>query len=122
MPKLNYKACGFPANLGRCLRGSHSLDVTWEELIRAAITVGRKNCAEVFQHGYHSKLEIIYRLAILMANLKDSDQNELTKTDAYKGLDPSEKSAISYFFGLSFAKWAAEKFWGIPWLIHLEAI
>ena len=120
MPKLNYKACGFPANLGQRLRGSHSLDVTWDELIRVAITVGRKNWAKVFQHGYHSKLEIIYRLAILMANLKDSDQNELTKTDAYKGLDPSEKSAISYFLGLSFANWAAQKFLGIRWLIHLD--
>ena len=40
MPRLNYTAKGFHPNLGGCLNGSHSIDVTWAELIWAGITVG----------------------------------------------------------------------------------
>lgn len=125
MPNLNYTANGFPSDLGPLLRGSHSMDVRWPGLVWAAATVGRKSWDKVIQHGYHSRLEIIYRSAILRANLEgsaQSAQNELTKTDAYKSLDPSEKSAISYFLGLSFAKWAAQELLETPWLIHLDRL
>ena len=100
--------------------GPNSVDIQWPELVWAAITVGRKSWSDVIQHGYHSWLEIIYRFAILKANLSSSNQNRFIKTDAYKNLDPSEKSAISYFLGLSFAKFAAQRLLGIPWLVHLD--
>lgn len=120
MPKLNYIAKGFHSDSGECLNGSHSIDVTWAELIWAGITVGRKSWEDVIQHGYHSFLEIIYRTAILKANLSSSPQGEFIKTDAYKSLDPSEKSAISYFLGLSFAKLVAHSLLSVPWLVHLD--
>ena len=120
MPKLNYIAKGFHSDSGECLNGSHSIDVTWAELIWAGITVGRKSWEDVIRHGYHSFLEIIYRTAILKANLSSSPQGEFIKTDAYKSLDPSEKSAISYFLGLSFAKLMAYRLLSVPWLVHLD--
>ena len=120
MPKLNYTAKGFHSDLGKCLNGCHSIDVTWAELIWAGITVGRKSWENVIRHGYHSFLEIIYRTAILKANLSSSPQGEFIKTDAYKSLDPSEKSAISYFLGLSFAKLVAHRLLSVPWLVHLD--
>ena len=120
MPKLNYTAKGFFPDLGGCLNGCHSIDVTWAELIWAGITVGRKSWEDVIRHGYHSFLEIIYRTAILKANLSSSPQGEFIKTDAYKSLDPSEKSAISYFLGLSFAKLVAHRLLSVPWLVHLD--
>ena len=120
MPKLNYIAKGFHSDSGACPNGSHSIDVTWAELIWAGITVGRKSWEDVIRHGYHSFLEIIYRTAILKANLSSSPQGEFTKTDAYKSLDPSEKSAISYFLGLSFAKLMAYRLLSVPWLVHLD--
>ena len=122
MPKFDYTAKGFPPNLGRCINGSHSIDVTWAELIWAGITVGRKSWEDVIRHGYHSFLEIIYRTAILKANLRLSPQGEFIKTDAYKSLDPSEKSAISYFLGLSFAKLMAHRLLSVPWLVHLDCL
>ena len=122
MPRLNYTAKGFHPNLGGCLNGSHSIDVTWAELIWAGITVGRKSWEDVIRHGYHSFLEIIYRTAILKANLSSSPQGEFIKTDAYKSLDPSEKSAISYFLGLSFAKLIAHRLLSVPWLVHLDCL
>ena len=120
MPNLNYIACGFPSNGDTQLHGSHSVNVTWAELVWAAITVGRKSWGDVIQHGSQSWLEIVYRSAILMANLSSSPRGGFTKTDAYKSLDPSEKSAISYFLGLSFAKLAAQRLLEIPWLVHLD--
>ena len=122
MPKLNYTAKGFSPDLGGCLNGCHSIDVTWAELIWAGITVGRKSWEDVIQHGYHSFLEIIYRTAILKANLSSSPQGKFIKTDAYKSLDPSEKSAISYFLGLSFAKLIAHRLLSVPWLVHLDCL
>ncbi len=119
MPILNYTACGFPAHLGSCLDGEHSLCVPFEELIWAAITVGRKNLAEVIQHGFHSHLEIIYRYAMVRANLRAAC-NGFVKTNAYNNLDPSEKSAISYFQGLSLSKLVSQRLFGIPWLVHLD--
>ena len=120
MPNLDYTAYGFPSNLGPQFNGLHSVDIQWPELVWAAITVGRKGWDDVIQHGSHSRLEIIYRSAILRANLGSSPQGSFTKTDAYKSLDPSEKSAVSYFFGLSFANLAAQRLLGIPWLVHLD--
>ncbi|MYC12768.1 MAG: hypothetical protein F4Y39_03500 [Gemmatimonadetes bacterium] len=98
MPKLNYTAKGFSPDLGECLNGSHSIDVTWAELIWAGITVGRKSWEDVIRHGYHSFLEIIYRTAILKANLGLSPQGEFIKTDAYKSLDPSENGRKPLLF------------------------
>ena len=121
MPNLKYKACGFPARLGSQLTGSHTVDIPWPELVSAAITVGRESWAEVFQHGFHSRLEMIYRFAILRANLCSSPEGGFAKTDAYNNLDSSEKSAISYFQGLSFAKLAAQRLFRIPWLVHLDS-
>ena len=122
MPKLNYTAKGFSPDLGGCLNGCYSIDVTWAELIWAGITVGRKSWEDVIRHGYHSFLEIIYRTAILKANLSSSPQGEFFKTDTYKNLDPSEKSAISYFLGLSFAKLVAHRLLSVPWLVHLDCL
>ena len=122
MLNLNYTARGFPSCWEKRFHGSHSMKVTWKDLFRAAITVGRKSWDDVVRHGHHSRLEIIYRSTMIGANLSSSDRNEFTKTDAYKSLDPSEKSAISYFLGLSFAKLAAEQLLGIPWLVHLDCL
>ena len=120
MPNLDYTANGFSSNLGPQLNGLNSVDIQWPELIWAAITVGRKSWDDVIRYGSLSWLEIIYRSAILRANLSSSPQGGFTKTDAYKSLDPSEKSAVSYFFGLSLANLAAQRLLGIPWLVHLD--
>lgn len=120
MPNLDYIANRFPSNLGPQLNGLNSVDIQWPELVWAAITVGRKSWDDVIRYGSLSWLEIIYRSAILRANLSSTPQAGFTKTDTYKNLDPSEKSAVSYFFGLSFAKLAAQRLFGIPWLVHLD--
>jgi hypothetical protein len=89
------------------------------DLVHAAITVGRKDWSDVLRHQRYSYLEIIYRSYMLLANL-DYAGPRFRRSSAYDDLDPSEKSAISYFFGLVCAKLFTEQTLGVPWLLHLE--
>lgn len=50
MPTITYRAQGFPAGLP-LLQGRQLLNTTWPEIVWAAITVGRRNYADLIQHG-----------------------------------------------------------------------
>ena len=69
-------------------------------------------------HGESSLYEAIYRLLIVRANLKEAG-GYLEKTNSFKGLDPSEKGAVSYFLGLASAKLFSARLLGVPYLMHL---
>src|SRR5687767_4042942 len=120
MPKLHYNATNFPAALGASLKGSKTVSFPWEELVWAAISVGRAELFHILRHGPFSAFEIIYRAAIVYANLRETGTGELARSKAYEGLDPSEKGAISYFMGLTLAKLLSEKLLDVPWLMHLD--
>lgn len=45
-----------------------------------------------------------------------------TKTDSYTRLDPSEKSAVSYFMGMVGARLLTADLFALPHLVHLDAI
>src|SRR5262245_10696002 len=120
MPNVAYRSESFPPHLGPSFQGVGRCRFTWDDLLWAAITVGRKNRFDVLRHGQHSWWEIFYRAAMLRANLKETPRGLLARTEAFKALDPSEKSAVSYFFGLTFSKLLAAKCLNVPWLMHLE--
>lgn len=85
----------------------------------SAITVGRSNIMDVLSHGIYSEYEILYRASIIVANLAYNGRG-LVKSSAYEGLDPSEKSAVSYFLGLTMTKLLANRLLATPWLLHLD--
>jgi len=120
MPIIKYEATNFPKAMGTKLVGTHKIQVSWSELVWAAISVGRANLIHILQHGAFSQFEIIYRAAILFANLREDLQGNLRRSAAYEGLDPSEKGAISYFLGLAVTKLLADKLMNTPWLMHLD--
>ena len=101
------------------VNGDRDIDTTWDELLHAAITVGRRSWRDVRAHGRYSVFEICYRAAMLLANLQQS-QGQLRKSDAYRSLDPSEKAAASYFIGLTLASLIARSRLGVRWLMHLD--
>jgi hypothetical protein len=68
----------------------------------------------------YSAFEVIYRGSMLFANLEESPSGKLAQSTAYKDLDPSEKSAVSYFLGLTTAKLLAQRLLGVTWLMHLD--
>jgi hypothetical protein len=126
---IDYTPVDFPTHLGATLTKPNSLRCNWADLVWAAITVGRQNLSHVIQPGVYSYFEIIYRTTILYANLQAASfqpglwgaaDTHLIQSSAYEDLDPSEKSAISYFLGLTTAKLFAEKLLGTPWLMHLD--
>lgn len=117
--KVTYNSHNFPNTYGRKFQGSNNLNFSVHELMWAAITVGRANFIDVISNGIYSQYEILYRASILVANLTQYRGN-LVKSSAYNHLDPSEKSAVSYFFGLTFSKLISEKLLYIPWLLHID--
>jgi hypothetical protein len=120
MPVITYTAEGFPSTYGGALAGTFSVNLSWEEIIWAAISVGKAQLAHLSQYGVFSTFEFIYRAAIIYANLLESPSGVLKRSSAYDGLDPSEKGAISYFIGMTFAKLFASRLLSVPWLMHLD--
>jgi hypothetical protein len=100
-------------------KGINRLRFSVSELLWAAITVGRANMIDVLSNGVYSEYEILYRTAIVIANVSQQGNN-LMKSPAYENLDPSEKSAVSYFLGLTFSKLMSQRLLNIPWLLHLD--
>ena len=120
MPKIHYTPVDFDPKLGFALTKPADLTCTWSDMFWAAITVGRASWDKVIDHGLYSAYEIIYRGALLFANLEAQSGGDFLHTSAFDGLDPSEKGAVSYFLGLSCAKLFAEKRLGVPWLMHVD--
>lgn len=118
MMTLKLEARGFGPEYQH-MNGDMDIATTWDELLHAAITVGRRGLRDVLAHGRYSTFEMHYRAAMLLANLQQS-QGQLRKSDAYRHLDPSEKAAASYFIGLTLAKLMARRLLGIDWLMHLD--
>ena len=62
---------------------------------------------------------MLYRALMLYANLIQVGRS-VQASPAFIGLDPSEKGAVSYFFGLTMAKLFSERLLNVPWLMHLD--
>lgn len=120
MPTLPYIPEQFGRYMGEAFTARGEIVFSWEELCRAAVTVGRRSWADVLEFGTYSIFEIMWRLAILRANLVEQRDGTLRKSRAFERLDPSEKSSISYFLGLVVTKLIADKLFGVTWLLHLD--
>lgn len=120
MPLVPYTAKSFPATYGPALLGNRYLDLTWEEVLWAAISVGRAELFHILRYGRFSVFEVVYRAGIIFANLCEDAGGYLRRSAAYDGLDPSEKGAISYFLGLTLAKALTNRLLNVPWLMHLD--
>ena len=118
MPHIPYHARRF-AGAFTAVNGHHDLNVNWAFLIWSAISVGRANFPDVLRHGQFSLFELVYRVGLVYANVYEDEAGHLRRSSAYKALDPSEKSAVSYFLGLVIAKAFAENVLHAPWMMHL---
>jgi hypothetical protein len=119
-PFIDYDHDGFPpATLPSY---EHRLSVTWNEILWAAITVGRPDLYHVFEHGDGSLYEAIFRWSLMRMSLEQRGPvgTRLYRTDAFKHLDPTEKGAIGYFLGLVVCKLFAAKRLDSPWTLHLD--
>ena len=98
---IGYRSEGFPATM-TLLQGHRTLTTSWNDLLWAAITVGRPNRQFVFQHGAQSLYEALFRLSLVRMALEEQGWGgRLRRTDAARTLDPTEKGAVNYFLGLA---------------------
>ncbi len=119
MPIVDLNTVNFPPGAG-VPNGTHRWDLPWPELVWAAVSVGKGSLAHMLQYGQYSMFEIIYRSAMIYANLLAKPDTRFARSDAYDGLDPSEKGAISYFLGVALTKAFVAQKLDVPWLMHVD--
>ncbi len=119
--EIQYESSSFPPASG-INGGWASLSTSWDELIWAAVTVGRPNWHYVFQHGNSSAYEALFRFSLLRMALEQSGPAGwvLRRTAAARSLDPSEKGAVNYFVGMTMCKLFAADLLQAPWALHLD--
>jgi hypothetical protein len=118
--RIPFQTEDFPA--GTVSNGASELSVTWDDVLWAAVTVGRPNRHYVFRHGDASMYEAVFRWSLVRMALEQSSSwaYRLRRTNAAKTLDPTEKGAVNYFLGMTFCKLFASKLLNTPWLLHLD--
>jgi hypothetical protein len=113
---IDYRSQSFPVPY---TFGSSTLKTSWDELLWAAITIGRPSTYHVFRYGPPSFHEAIFRLSLIRMSV-EQDWNHLRRTDAFAALDPTEKGMVSYFLGMTLCKLFASRLLRAPWLLHLD--
>lgn len=108
--RVPYEATDFPMMAG--LNGKNVLTVNWNEILWAAITVGKAR-RDLLRFGNYSIAEAVHRVACLDAYFLVED-GQLTLSPAFKDLDPTEKGIVSYYSGMTMAKLFAERSWAFP--------
>ena len=118
--RIPFQTEDFPA--GTVSNGASEISVSWDEILWAAVTVGRPNRHYVFSHGDASMYEAVFRWSMVRMALEQSSPwaYRLRRTNAAKTLDPTEKGAVNYFLGMTFCKLFASKLLNTPWLLHLD--
>jgi hypothetical protein len=118
--RIPYTSEAFPS--GTITNASSELSVTWDEILWAALTIGRPSTRHVLQHGLSSSYEAIFRISLIRMALEQYGPRaaRLRRTSAFKELDPTEKGAITYFLGMTFCKLFASRRLATPWLLHLD--
>ena len=116
--QIRYTSQDFPSGI---VPGRGSLRTDWDDLLWAALTVGRPNTAYVFRHGQASRYEALFRLSLVRMALEQRPWGRsLCRTAAFKALDPTEKGAVSYFLGVAVCKLFASRLLNTPWVLHLD--
>jgi len=117
--EIDYTSEGFPSG-SPVTNGDAVLSTTWDELLWAAVTVGRPNRQYVFRYGNASMYEAVFRWSLVRMALEQRTQDYLCRTDAARTLDPSEKGAVNYFLGMTFCKLFCARLLNAPWALHLD--
>jgi hypothetical protein len=118
---IPFDTAGFPSGFPR----SGRLPCSWPALLRSALllsgsTPGAGRTATGWLPG--TALEFLWRAAVVGANLRQlGDNRPLLQSDQYRGLDPSEKGAVSFFLGQVSAKHFAEHLLGSPIFTRVDS-
>jgi len=118
MPLIPYRATNFSGAFTQ-LNGNGQLNVSWAQLVWAAITAG-KAVGDEYAYGIYSALERLHRASMIRAYLLEGISGRLIQTNPYIASDPSEKTSISFYLGTTLAKLFAEILFGVPRMLHFS--
>lgn len=118
--RINATSEAFPA--GVLADGEVELNVSWDEILWAALTIGRPSVHHVMRHGAASLYEAIFRISLVRMALEQHSpaSSRIRRSETFKSLDPTEKGAVSYFLGMVFCKVFSSRLLQTPWLLHLD--
>lgn len=117
MPLIPYRSTNFTGVFAQ-LNGNAQINVTWAQLVWAAITVG-KAAGDEYAYGIYSTLERLHRASTMWAYLLEASSGRVVRTIPYVMSDPSEKTSISFYLGMTLAKLFAEVLFGVPRMLHV---
>jgi len=118
MPTIECTLQGF----GFARTPSQPVAVSLLDLLFTAATVGMPTLAS---HPASARplLEMQWRMAMVAANLRITDGGKRwARSDAYDRLDPSEKTSVSYFLGMTQAALMSQLALGYPHLVHVDLL
>lgn len=102
--------------------GVQSVPVSTLELLTSAAVVGMPTLAS-HPGSRRPLMELIWRTSLVRANLRPTAHDRhWTRSDAYDNLDPSEKTAVSYFLGMTQAAITTKLVLGYPHLVHVDVL
>ena len=117
---IPYESVRFPDGCP-CSSPDSMLHVTWNDILWAALTIGRPSLSHVFKHGKSAVNEAFFRLSLVrMAIECGNSDHHLHRTRAFDALDPTEKGAVTYFLGMVICKIFADKCLSTPWVLHVD--
>lgn len=116
MPQIPYRATNFTGAF-EYLNGEDEIPVTWAQLVWAAITVG-KAAGDEYAYGIYSALERLHRASMIRAYLYEGSLGVLLRSMPYSASDPSEKTSISFYLGMTLAKLFADVLFDVPRMLH----
>jgi hypothetical protein len=98
------------------------VSVTWNDLLSAALTVGRPNRLLPPSVGSPAWYEGIFRISLVRMSIEQRGATgvRFRRTQTAKTLDPTEKGSVNYFLGMIFCKMFATLRLNTPWLLHLD--
>lgn len=122
---INVESTGFRPPYTPVTDGEITLDFHRTDLVRAAVTLGRTK-RHLRRLGHYARTDMRWRVAALRMglNLAPTQPNfvalPIKRTPLWKGLDPSECSALNYSLGGVVAKLIAEALLDAPLMLHLD--
>jgi hypothetical protein len=117
MPRISYRATNFTGAFAQLNTNNGEITVTWAQLVWAAITAG-KAAGDENAYGIYSTLERLHRASMMRSYLMQTASGFIARTMPYQVSDPSEKTSISFYLGMTLAKLFAELLFDVPRMLH----
>jgi hypothetical protein len=117
MPRIPYRAANFSGAFAQLNTNNGEITVTWAQLVWAAITAG-KAAGDEYAYGIYSALERLHRASMMRSYLMQTASGFIVRTMPYQVSDPSEKTSISFYLGMTLAKLFAELLFDVPRMLH----